>query len=181
MNYLALLRGINVGGKSMIAMSELRTALQDAGFQHVRTYIQSGNVLVASSANAATARLAAKIESAIQKTFAMNVGVAVFSEKEWQEVVQQAPQWWGRDKEWKHNLLALLPGTEPADVIDAMAALNPSIERVAAGRHVVYQSLSSKVAGRTTSSKLPSHSIYRRLTVRNYNTTQKLAELLRTQ
>jgi uncharacterized protein (DUF1697 family) len=180
MNYLALLRGINVGGNTMIRMSELKDCLERAGFADVRTYIQSGNVLFA-AAKAATARLAERMEAAIEKKFAMHVAVAVFSEEEWQEVVQRAPKWWGKDKEWKHNLLALLPGTKPREVIEAMGALKPDIERVAEGPGVIYQSHSIASAGRTTSSKLPSHPLYRRVTIRNYNTTVKLAELLASQ
>lgn len=45
MQYIALLRGINVGGKRKVQMNLLRTAFEDAGFTNVRTYINSGNVL----------------------------------------------------------------------------------------------------------------------------------------
>ena len=178
MKYLALLRGINVGGNSMIAMSDLRECLENAGFDQVRTYIQSGNVLFAAR-RTGTSVLAARIERAVEKTFVMKVGVTVFTADEWEEVVRLAPNWWGKDKEWKHNLLALLPGTESAEVIDAMAGLKLDRERVAAGPRVVYQSVSADMPGRTTTSKLLSHAIYGRVTIRNYNTTHKLAELLR--
>ncbi|MFN2507856.1 MAG: DUF1697 domain-containing protein [Chthoniobacterales bacterium] len=177
MTYVALLRGINVGGNSMIRMSELKECLENAGFADVRTYIQSGNVIFATP-KTATARLAQKMEAAIEKKFAINVGVAVFSAQEWQEIVRRAPNWWGKKTGWKHNLLALLPGTKPSDVIAAMGALKPEIEQVTAGPGVVYQSLSMELFGKTTSSKLPSHPLYRRVTVRNYNTTVKLAALL---
>jgi uncharacterized protein (DUF1697 family) len=46
--YLALLRGVNVGGKGMIKMADLKTALEAAGFDTVKTYIQSGNILFSS-------------------------------------------------------------------------------------------------------------------------------------
>ena len=177
MNYLALLRGINVGGNSMIRMSELKECLQNAGFASVRTYIQSGNVLFAAP-KTATARLARNMEVAIAKEFAMIVGVAVFTAEAWQDIVRSAPKWWGQKKDWKHNLLALLPATRTSDVVKAMGLLKPEIEQVAEGPGVIYQSLSLASFGRTTSSKLPSHPLYRRVTVRNYNTTMKLAELL---
>lgn len=47
--YVALLRGINVGGKNKVPMADLRDALGDAGYESVRTYIQSGNVVFASA------------------------------------------------------------------------------------------------------------------------------------
>jgi uncharacterized protein (DUF1697 family) len=177
MNYLALLRGVNVGGKGLLRMSELKGCLEKAGFAEVRTYIQSGNVLFAAP-KTETSRLARKMETAIEKTFAMKVGVVVFAEREWQEIVQRAPKSWGANKDWKHNLLALLPGTNAADVMTAVGALKPEIEAVTAGQGVLYQSLSIDSFGRTNSGKLAGHPIYRRITVRNHNTARKLAELL---
>jgi uncharacterized protein (DUF1697 family) len=177
MNYLALLRGVNVGGKGLIRMSELKACLEKAGFAEVRTYIQSGNVLFV-AAKAETGRLAQKMEAAIEKKFAMKVGVVVFAEIEWREIVERAPKSWGENKDWKHNVLALLPGTNAAAVMEAAGALKPEIEAMTAGRGVLYQSLSVDSFGRTSSSKLAGHPIYRRITVRNINTARKLAELL---
>lgn len=177
MNYLALLRGINVGGNAMIRMSELKECMEEAGFVEVRTYIQSGNVLFAAPKRE-PARLARRLEATIEKKFALKIGVAIFTGCEWEEIVRRAPKSWGKDKDWKHNLLALLPGTKPGEVIAAMGALKPEIEVLTAGRGVIYQSLSIVSFGRTTSGKLPAQPIYRRITVRNYNTTRKLAELL---
>ena len=178
MNYLALLRGVNVGGKGLIRMSELKECLEKAGFAEVRTYIQSGNVLFAAP-KTGTDRLARQMEAAIEKKFAMKVGVVVFAEKEWREIVQRAPKSWGERKDWKHNLLALLSGTSAADVMRAVGDLKPEIEALAGGRGVLYQSLSIDSFGRTNSGKLAGHPIYRRITVRNINTARKLAELLR--
>lgn len=177
MNYLALLRGVNVGGRGLIRMSELKECLEKAGFAEVRTYIQSGNVLFAAP-KTETGRLARKMEAAIEEKFAMKVGVVVFAGEEWREIVQRTPKSWGKNKDWKHNLLALLPGTEAIDVVKAMGVLKPEIEAVTAGRGVLYQSLSLASFGRTTSGKLPARAIYRRITVRNFNTARKLAELL---
>jgi uncharacterized protein (DUF1697 family) len=180
MNYLGLLRGVNVGGKGLIRMSELKQCLEKSGFAEVRTYIESGNVLFAAP-KTDTGRLAKKMEMAIEKKFAMKVGVAVFAENEWQEIVQSAPKSWGENKDWKHNLLALLPGTNAADVMTAAGVLKPEIEAMAAGRGVLYQSLSIDSSGRTNSGKLAGHTIYRQITVRNHTTARKLAELLASQ
>lgn len=177
MNYLALLRGVNVGGKGLLRMSELKACLEKAGFAEVRTYIQSGNVLFV-AAKTETSRLAQKMEAAIEKKFAMKVGIVVFAESEWREIVERAPKSWGENKDWKHNLLALLPGTNPTDVMKAVGALKPEIEAMTSGRGVLYQSLSIDSLGRTNSGKLAGHPIYRRITVRNHNTARKLAELL---
>lgn len=163
----------------MIAMSDLKECLEKAGFGKVRTFIQSGNVLF-TAPKQARAKLACDLEKAIERKFGMQVATAVFTAAEWQEVVRQAPKWWKQKNGWKHNLIALLPGTEAKEVIAAAGALKPELERLAPGPGVVYQALSVELVGRTTSSKLASHPIYRRFTARNYNTTQKLAELLAT-
>ncbi len=63
---IALFRGINVGGKNILPMKQLVPLLEDSGCQHVRTYIQSGNVVFQSSANSVS-RLAGTISSAIKK------------------------------------------------------------------------------------------------------------------
>ena len=64
--WISLLRGINVGGKNILPMKELREWLDELGYEEVRTYIQSGNCVFsakASSAQAVTKQIAAKIES----------------------------------------------------------------------------------------------------------------------
>lgn len=175
MHYLALLRGINVGGHGRLRMSDLKACCEAIGLTAVRTYIQSGNVLFAAPQKRTTA-LATTLESAIEKQFGFRPGVAVFTEKEWLAVVTDAPAWWGRDADWKHNLIALLRDTSPDDVI---AAMNPAKdERVAAGIGVVYQSVASNRPSPTSSDRLGRHSIGRRVTVRNRNTTMKLAQWL---
>jgi uncharacterized protein (DUF1697 family) len=176
-SYIALLRGINVGGNNMIKMADLKVCLEKAGFQDVKTYIQSGNVLLKSNGTN-TAQLAQSIESAIEKQWHIPVGVAVRSEEQWQGIIQAAPQRWGKDTSFKHNLLVML---EPYDIDDALAAigeLKPKIESVTAGDGVLYQSLSWELFGRTTSGKLAGKPIYKRMTVRNYNTSIKLLALL---
>ena len=63
-NYVALLRGINVGGNNIIRMTALKACFETLGFQDVSTYIQSGNVLF-STAESDTVKLTAKIETAL--------------------------------------------------------------------------------------------------------------------
>lgn len=174
--YLALLRGVNVGGKSIIKMAELRGALEQAGFSNVRTYIQSGNVFFDAETQDTTA-LAQKIEQVLAHDFTLPVGVAVFSKQMWQAVIDQAPKTWGADTAWKHNLLVLLPSTTVDVVIKAVGELKPDIEAMTVGPGVLYQSLSWEKFGRTTGGKLASNPIYKQITVRSYNTAVKLLGL----
>lgn len=177
MTYLALLRGINVGGKNMIKMADLRECLSGAGFSNVCTYIQSGNVIFESDERDSKA-LARAIEQAIDASFKCTVGTVVIAKPTWRTLVSNAPSDWGVDKSWKHNILVLLDPSEITEAIAAIGALKPDIETLVPGDGVLYQSMSLEKFGRTTTGKLASNPIYQRMTVRNYNTAVKLAALL---
>jgi uncharacterized protein (DUF1697 family) len=176
-SYLALLRGINVGGNNKLPMADLKQALITDGFASVRTYIQSGNVLFTSEEKV-TDKLAKRIEQSIKTHFNMVVPTAVFSAQEWQGIIDKAPRQWGKDPAWKHNLLILLKPYDMQEVIAAVGTLKPDIEFMVPGDGVLYQSMSLALFGRTTTGKLASNPIYRRMTIRNYNTSLKLLKLL---
>jgi len=175
--YLAFLRGVNVGGKSLISMAALKTALSKDGPEDVSTYIQSGNVLF-SSKGTDTDKLAAQIRGTIKRHFKLDVGVAVFSQAEWAKVIHDAPSWWGKKKEWKHNLWIFLESRTKQEIVAEIGTLKPDIESMEIGHRVVYQSLSFQFFGRATSGRLASRPIYKVLTIRNYNTANKLLALL---
>ncbi len=175
--YLALLRGVNVGGKSLIKMADLRVALSESGFDSVKTYIQSGNVIFSSETDKTI--LAKSIEGTIKKSFKLDVAVTVFSAKEWLEVIEKAPSWWGTDKTWKHNILVMIGDHDMPDVMAEVGVLKPDIEQSIAGKRVVYQSLSLDSFGRTTGGKIASKPIYKQMTIRNYNTANRLLDILK--
>lgn len=175
--YLALLRGVNVGGNGLIKMSDLKEALAKNGLHNVRTYIQSGNVIFMSDA-ADTEKLASQIKAAIKKRFQLDVLVAVFSKQEWQHIIGAAPAWWGVDTEWKHNLLVMIRPFDMKDVVRAIGELKPDIEAMEPGKGVLYQSVSFKTFGRATTGKLAANPVYKKMTIRNYNTATKLLTLL---
>lgn len=175
--YLALLRGINVGGKALIKMPLLKAALEADGFSEVQTYIQSGNVLFKHTLKD-TAKLAALMEASISKHFSMDVRVAMFSYSEWKKIIEAAPSWWGEDSSWKHNLLILLKPYNMPEAVGAVGQLKPDIEAMEPGEGVLYQSMSRALFGRTTTGKLASSPIYKQMTVRNFNTATKLLDLL---
>jgi uncharacterized protein (DUF1697 family) len=95
--YLALLRGINVGKAKQVAMADLRDLLTDLGFGAVRTHLRSGNALftadraTAGPAKGAPARIAARIEQAIQERLGMDVSVIVRTREELAAVLQANP------------------------------------------------------------------------------------------
>jgi uncharacterized protein (DUF1697 family) len=89
-SHVALLRGINVGGRNKVGMAELREVVSSLGHDGVSTYIQSGNVLF-STAEQDTAKLAAGLEAAITDTFGLRVPVVVVSRDELAQILDRSP------------------------------------------------------------------------------------------
>lgn len=175
--YVAFLRGINVGGNALIKMADLKIALSQSGLNNVRTYIQSGNVIFESSENDKYL-LADHISEVIQSIFNLPVKTVVFTGDAWRLAIEAAPDWWGKDPSWKHNALILTEPMGPDDIRQAIGELKLTIENIAPGNGVVYQSVSFSDFGKATTGKLASKPIYQKMTVRNYNTATKLAALL---
>ena len=90
MNYVAFLRGINVGGKNKIRMETLREVFNSLGFSNVKTYINSGNVIF-ETAEANDKRIAAEIETAIEREFALKIKIIVRTIDEIKKVVANNP------------------------------------------------------------------------------------------
>jgi len=91
--YIAILRGINVGGNRKILMKDLFVLFEEMGFQKVETYIQSGNVVFEANQKLSNADLELKIQSAINEKFGFEVSVIVRSADEWAESIANNPFW----------------------------------------------------------------------------------------
>jgi uncharacterized protein (DUF1697 family) len=176
--YVAFLRGINVGGNNLIKMAELQLCLSATGLSDVQTYIQSGNIIFRSTITDKAA-LAEHLEKAIKQTFGLGVAIAVFSAEEWRHIIAAAPAWWGADETWRHNILILVKPGKAQDIVNAIGELKPGVETLQAGAGVIYQSIDRNAISRgATGSKLIANAVYRQISIRNYNTARKLADLL---
>ena len=89
--YIALLRGINVGGKRKILMADLKKMFSNLGFTDIATYIQSGNVVFSAAIQEDHLKLSAQIEQAISKHYEFEVPVIIRTAKEWKEAMEQNP------------------------------------------------------------------------------------------
>lgn len=92
--YIALLRGINVGGKNKIAMADLKTGFAELGYETVVTHLNSGNVVFSSAADN-VGMLTDAIQTMIIEKFELNIPVFVISQKELKNILDNAPDWWG--------------------------------------------------------------------------------------
>lgn len=177
MKYVALLRGINVGGNNKIKMADLKVCLEKAGLNNVRTYIQSGNVLF-ESAELDKALLTTQFEQTISKTFKLTVPTVILSEPELRTIAKNTPAGWLENPEWKYNYVFLKPPYKMDQVLTDIGELKPDIEAMTAGEGILYQGMSIKLFGRTTTGKLAGKPVYKLMTIRNHNTVTKLIALL---
>src|SRR5512133_1308249 len=86
---IVLLRGINLGSRNRISMPDLRAALEDAGYDDVRTYLQSGNVVLTNTGSAK--KVARDCEHLISDRFGLEIGVVTRTRNELAKVVEQNP------------------------------------------------------------------------------------------
>ena len=132
--HIVLLRGINLGPRNRIAMPELRAALSDAGFDDVRTYLQSGNVLLASSAT--TGDVARKVQRLIAKEFGLDVAAVGRTRAQLVKVVERDPL--GKvakdPKRYQVSFLAAKPTREVLNRVEDAAV--PPEQVVAIGREI---------------------------------------------
>lgn len=172
---MALLRGVNVGGKTILPMADLRACLGDAGFADVRTYIQSGNVLL--SAPTATG-LEAAIEATIADRFGKPVPVVVRSHRQLRAVVTQAPPGFGERPDEFHSDVVFLKAPLTAARAMAVVQLREGVDQAWPGTGVVYFARLSARRTQSRMGKIVGTPEYRSMTVRNWATTTKLLALL---
>ena len=176
MRYIALLRGINVGGNNKVPMSALKAAFEEEGFVSVSTYINSGNILFESPMDAAAVQVAC--EALIERRFQMSVRVGVVGAGEWAEAIASAPAWWGSEPDATHNALFVIPPMTAAEAIALVGEARPEYEKLAFHGNVIFWTASRKGYSRTRWSKIVFNKpVYQAITIRNANTARKLAEL----
>ncbi|HEX3626473.1 MAG TPA: DUF1697 domain-containing protein [Verrucomicrobiae bacterium] len=172
---VAILRGINVSGHKIIKMERLRAAFEDLGFAHVKTYVQSGNVVFETAESPAS--LAGRIETKILDEFGFEVPVLTKSSKELKDIVKRNP--FVKDPAIDQTKLhvTFLSGDPPRNALDALEPLAAGGERVALAGRAVYLYCpngygNTKLTNTTIEKKLSC-----RATTRNWATTNKLLEM----
>ena len=175
--FLALLRGLNVGGQNVISKADLIRCFEDLGYAGVRTYIQSGNVLFRSP-ETRVAELTRAIETRLSERLGQPVRAVVFPRARYRAAVRAAPAGWGRDDDRKHNALFTLRGVTPRRVVAQLPPPKPDIESLATGPGVIFWSISKEQETRTTWMKLAATPVYQQVTIRNHRTVFRLLELL---
>lgn len=171
--YVALLRGINVGGNNLIRMTDLKDCFSALGLRDAATYIASGNV-VFSAARDQTA----VIERALQKRFGFAIPVVVRSEPQLKRIVEDAPAGFGRDPAKRRYDVIFLKKPLTAAKALAVVPRKGGVDEVMAGDGVLYYSRLTARAAQSRLSRVVLLPEYKSMTIRNWNTATKLLALL---
>jgi uncharacterized protein (DUF1697 family) len=178
MKFVALLRGINVGGKNKVPMAELKSCFEELGCENVRTYIASGNVIFESKKSAAI--LAKEIQETLPKKFRLDselITTFVLSHDQLKKVINQAPKGFGTEPGKYHSDAIFLMGI-PSD--KAFKIFNPreGVDKVWQGDLAIYSQRLSALRTKSRLSKIMSSPLYKQMTIRSWATTVKLLELM---
>jgi uncharacterized protein (DUF1697 family) len=174
-SYVALLRGINVGGKSKVDMATLREVVAAVGCDDVRTYINSGNVLFRDARSPRT--LVPRLEDAIEQQFAFRVAVQLRDLPAVRRLCKAIPDEWTNDKEQRTDVVFVPAALDKPGLLDAVKH-RPEIENVLHAPGAIVWNVSRANATRSGLGRMVGTDVYKRSTIRNVNTVRKLRELL---
>ncbi|KUP23194.1 DUF1697 domain-containing protein [Paenibacillus sp. DMB5] len=175
MIYVALLRGINVGGNNIISMKLLKQTFEQAGMTSVTTYINSGNIIFA--ANHSREDLPDLLEQAIQKDFSLNIKVLIRSLDEIRTVMEAIPDSWSNDDKLRSDVMFLWDEADDESVLDKLP-LKPGIGTLLYVPGAVLYSVERENVIKSAMAKLIGSTVYKLMTVRNVNTTRKIYQLM---
>src|SRR5579872_5223359 len=176
MTYVALLRGINVGGKHKVEMVKLKQAFERLGFKDVRTFINSGNV-VFQAEGTDEAKLTKTIEAALEREFGFLIKVLVRSRDEIRQLVEALPASWVNDADMKCDVMFLWPELDSPEILKQIP-FNPEVEDVRYFPGAVVWRVDRDQIRRGQVLRLVGTDVYKKLTIRNPNTVRKLYALM---
>jgi uncharacterized protein (DUF1697 family) len=173
-----LLRGINVGGKNAVPMQALRDFLEGLGCTNVATYLNSGNAIVDTTMS--VPELTKRIEAGLPGAFRLDsdlIRVLVLTPAQLRAVVDNRPTGFGDEPSKHHSdAIFLIGGT----VRDAMKVFDPreGVDQVWPGTGVIYSQRLSAERTKSRLGKIIGTPPYKEMTIRSWQTTTKLVELL---
>jgi uncharacterized protein (DUF1697 family) len=176
--YVILMRGINVGGKNKIPMTELKLFLEEQGFDNVKTFIQSGNVILQSKLAAKT--LGQKIEKSLPGKFKLDssmIKVLVLTHEQLQLIVDHKPKGFGDQPEKYHSDVIFLMGISADEAIKVFKP-REGVDQIWPGELAIYSQRLSAERTKSRLNRIVGTPAYQSMTIRNWNTTTKLLKIL---
>ena len=189
MEYVALLRGINVGGKNKVVMSELREQIAAEGFTNVRTYINSGNLLfeadaeveteVETESNTSHEDVAQTVEDLLARRYDFPIRLTLLTAQDYAAELRNLPDWWHGEVA-RRDALFSTRGLDRDHVRERIEAMELGDEAVHFGQHAVFWAkFDEKTFLKTAYHKrLLREDFYRQVTIRSGSTVGKIAAML---
>jgi uncharacterized protein (DUF1697 family) len=176
MKYVALLRGINVGGKNKVDMRTLKATFEKAGMNEVTTYINSGNVIF-SDGRRKPARIVTMLEEAIAADFGLPIKVLIRDLPAIKRVISALPDTWTNDAKMKCDVMFLWEGFDRKDIVKELK-IKPEIEDVTYVPGAIIWRVDRPNVTRSGMMKLVGTDLYKGMTIRNCNTVRQLAGMM---
>ena len=179
MEYVALLRGINVGGKNKVVMSELREQIAAEGFGHVRTYINSGNLLFEAEGDAPRENVAQAVEDLLARHYDFPIRLALRTAQDYLAQLDKLPDWWHGEVA-RRDALFYTRGLDRDHVRERIEAMELGDEAVYFGEHAVFWGKFDEKSFLKTAyhKRLLREDFYRQVTIRSGSTVEKIAAML---
>jgi uncharacterized protein (DUF1697 family) len=175
--YVALLRGINVGGKNIVAMKALKASFEKLGFEDVSTYINSGNVLFRATEKDPR-KLETRIDRMLKAEYGLIPATVVRSYAEMRQLQKSITRHWKEPQaDWRYNVMFLRHSIDSKALLIELA-VKADIESVVYCPGTLLWRASVRDLTRSAMIKIASKPVYKQMTIRNLNTTNKVTELL---
>jgi uncharacterized protein (DUF1697 family) len=179
MIYVALLRGINVGGKNKMDMKLLKETFEQAGMNDVLTYINTGNIIFSNSDHPKT-KLSTILEEAIHNDFGIQIKVLVRSIDDIKGIIHAIPDTWRNDKEMKSEVMFLWDDMDDESVLMKLV-IKPNIDTVIYVPGAILWSVDKINLSKSGATKIVGTKLYKQVTIRNVNTARKIYDLMQSQ
>jgi uncharacterized protein (DUF1697 family) len=174
-NYLALLQGINAGGKNTFKMNELKSIFENIEFTDVETYIQSGNVFFKDYEKDKT-KLANNIKKTLLEKTHNEIQVLVLTLNDIKNIIKDIPKDFGLDSEkYKYDILFLIESLTSKEIMNNIK-ITEEEDKIYEGEKALYVKRYAKKL--TGSYIVKALHISPNITVRNLKVTKKLYELM---
>ena len=170
--YIALLRGINVGGKRKVEMKKLKKLFENIGCTNVETYLNSGNVLFESNTKRET--LQKTIPKKLQKEFGFEIPTLIKTESEIKKIAQAIPKTWKYDSEQYTQIAYLFPAIDSKKVIDEFPVQKEFIKMKYVKGAVIWN-VKREHYNKSHLNYIFALKLYQLMTVRNVHTARFLA------
>jgi uncharacterized protein (DUF1697 family) len=172
MDYVALLRGINVGKTKRIDMKTLKFIFENIGYTQVSTYINSGNVFFESAKSKQIVQV--EIKNELLNFQKEEIKVLVKSIKEMKKIADAIPTEWSNNNEQRTDVAYLFKNIDKKQVINDLPVKREYIDILYVAGALVWN-VKRKNYNKSQLNKLISHDIYQQMTIRNINTARYLA------